>query len=249
MVSGRHPVQKIYKLLLKRFGSQGWWPTTPPRKIHPRYHSRPKTKNLTEREKFEICLGAVLTQNTAWTNVEKALAELHRLDVRTPEKISNLRPVELERIIRSSGYFRQKAKKLKFFSNYLIKNYSGRVKNLFRKPFPDLRRELLDLYGVGPETADSILLYAGGRPVFVVDAYTRRIGKRLGWFKTDDYSAVQSFFETRLRKSAALFNEFHALLVRLGKDHCRTRPLCGGCPLSRDCRTGRKVLKGSVQEG
>lgn len=233
---------RVYRLLYDRFGHQGWWPTTPQGELTPLYHTRPG-RPLTETDMFEICVGAILTQNTAWTNVKKALVELNRHRLLDPRQILNVPFSSLAKMIRSSGYFRQKAKKLRFFSRYLIRNYSGKVGNLLKRPMPALREELLGLYGLGPETADSILLYAGGFPVFVVDAYTRRIGNRVGLFSAESYGEVQKYFEVRLRdfkgkKASLLYNEYHALLVALGKNYCRTRPLCKECPLRRVCRTG-----------
>lgn len=234
---------RIYSLLLKHFHSQGWWPTTPPKKIHPVYHSSPKVKALSESEKFEICIGAILTQNTAWSNVEKALAQLNKNKLMRPEKIARAPFAKLAKIILSSGYFREKTKKLKFFSKYLLKNYAGKVSSLLKKAPEETRAELLSLYGLGPETVDSILLYAGEVPIFVVDAYTRRIGNRVGLFHTDKYHEVQRYFHKAAQKSAAVFNEFHALLVALGKNICRAQPLCEKCPLNKLCALGRKNLR------
>jgi len=231
----------VYRCLLAHFGSQGWWPTTPKGSFSPVYHSKPKVNHLSETEKFEICVGAILTQNTAWTNVQKALLQLNQARLMSPEKIERTPFNKLARLIRSSGYFRQKAKKLKFYSSYLIKNYMGKVSILLKKPLPLLREELLGLYGLGPETVDSIMLYAGGVPTFVVDAYTRRIGNRIGLFHTENYQDVQTYFEHELKKSAALFNQFHALLVALGKNICRTKPDCTHCPLREDCKTGKRA--------
>ena len=236
-------IKQIYRLLLKRFGTQGWWPTTSQGENSPSYHSVPRTAGLCEAEKFEICVGALLTQNTAWTNVEKALFQLNYAKVLTPKKISEISFQKLARLIHSSGYFRQKAKRLKFFAKYLEKRYSGKTGRLLEKPLAEAREELLSLHGMGPETVDSILLYAGGHPVFVVDAYTKRIGQRLGLFKTEKYSEAQSYFHEHLRRSAALYNETHALLVRLGKYFCRPKPLCEKCPLLKICKTGQENIE------
>lgn len=247
---------KIYSLLLNHFGSQGWWPTAPQGKSKPVYHPKPKVKKLTESEQFEVCVGAILTQNTAWSNVEKALIELYRHRLMSPQKILKIPSPKLQQLIHSSGYFRQKTKKLKFFCNYLIKNYSGKVSQMLKKPATVLREELLGLYGMGPETVDSILLYAGGKPVFVVDAYTRRIGNRVGLFRTEDYSEIQHFFHRSLKPSAkmsflpkqesshssvaSIYNDYHALLVALGKNFCRKNPLCEKCPLKKSCNFYRR---------
>lgn len=231
---------KIYRLLLNRFGPQGWWPTTAIGEFAPKYYPDGKAI-LSESEKFEICVGAILTQNTAWSNVTKALTQLHQARLMSPRKIAKVPFAKLAKFIRSSGYFRQKAKKLKILASYLLKNYSGKVNLLFKKPMEEIRGELLELYGMGPETVDSILLYAGEMPIFVVDAYTRRIGNRVGLFQSEDYAKVQSYFEKNLERSVPLFNEYHALLVALGKDFCRTKPLCDSCPLNKICRFARSA--------
>lgn len=233
---------KIYRLLLNHFGSQGWWPTTKEGHIHGTYHDTPRIKNLTEKERFEICIGAILTQNTAWSNVEKALQQLHAQGLVIPQALLRVSFQRLASLIRSSGYFRQKAKRLRVFSNYVVHNYQGKVGTFLKKPLGELRSELLELHGIGPETADSILLYAGTHAIFVVDAYTKRIGERVGLFKTDQYEEIQNYFHTHLRKSTALFNEYHALFVALGKEICRPTPLCEKCPLNKNCELGRKTL-------
>lgn len=182
--------------------------------------------------------------------MEKALIELHSYHFMSAQKILKVPSSKLQQLIRSSGYFRQKTKKLKFFCNYLNKNYSGKVSEMLKKPVNVLREELLGLYGMGPETVDSILLYAGGKPVFVVDAYTRRIGRRVGLFRTEDYSKIQNFFQSGLCHSRAgenpelvsLYNESHALLVALGKNYCRKSPLCEKCPLNRICNFSKKMM-------
>lgn len=237
------PIQ-IYSLLRRHFGPRGWWPTTPAGQNQPVYHSSPRINGLSDAERFEICLGAILTQNTAWTNVEKALCQLSRVRALTPERIASMSFLRLCALVRSSGYFRQKAKKLKIFARYLLRKYGGSAGRLLAKPAEELRVELLRIYGVGPETADSMLLYAGGHAVFVVDAYTRRIGRRIGLFETEDYEKIRSYFERNLERSPELFNEFHALLVALGKDICRPKPRCELCPLRKDCRTGAALLRG-----
>jgi endonuclease-3 related protein len=219
---------------LRHFGPQGWWPTTKPGALRPAYHGRPADA-LTEKEKFEICVGAILTQNTAWTNVEKALENLQRARALAPRTLCRMPVRRLAALIRPSGYYNQKAARLKQFSRYLCDNYSGRLAPLLSQPIGAAREELLSLNGIGPETADSMLLYAGGRQIFVVDAYTRRIGSRLGWFKDEGYEPVQSWFHARLPQETQLYNEYHALLVAVGKDFCRPAPRCGGCPLNEGC--------------
>jgi len=178
-------------------------------------------------------VGAVLTQNTAWTNVETALARLRQEGVRLPRNLLSLSHASLARMVRSSGYFNQKAKKLRS----LAARFAARGA-LGPRGVPT-REGLLAEWGVGPETADSILLYAFQVPVFVVDAYTRRIASRIGLIRgAESYDDIQSVFHSALEPSAALFNEYHALIVEHAKAHCRTRPLCAGCPVTR-CRHGR----------
>jgi endonuclease III related protein len=205
-----------FETLAKTLGPMHWWPARTP---------------------FEVIVGAILTQNTAWQNVERAIANLRRERLLTPRAIERVSPQRLARLIRSSGYFRQKAKKLKAFVRFLRNEYGGSLARMFKTPTLELRERLLDVYGIGRETADSILLYAGGHPIFVVDAYTHRILGRhgLGLPKPNDkpeYEAVRSLFETNLPPDARLYNEFHALLVNVGKNWCRSRePRCSECPL------------------
>ncbi|MDE2314591.1 MAG: hypothetical protein KGL04_10520 [Elusimicrobia bacterium] len=235
------PPARAYRRLYARYGAQGWWPTTPRGAEVPRYHPG-RGAPVSERDRAEICVGAVLAQNTNWSNAEKALGALHSAGVWTLGDVERTAERSLAGLIRSSGYFRQKAKKLKAFARHA----ASRGKTLGRwlsGPLPELRRELLDLWGVGPETADSILLYAGGRPAFVVDAYTRRQAARLGWLRRPDYARTQDYLVRRLPKSVRLYNEFHALVVRLAKEHCRAKPVCGGCPLLDGCRYGSRLRK------
>lgn len=236
-----------YRRLLERYGPQGWWPVTPAGGTRPRYRpgfrSRP-----TEREAGEIAVGAILTQNTAWTNVERALEALHRDGPVDFDRLSRMPLGRLERLIRPSGYFRQKALKLRDFAEVLSAR-GGRLTAWLGRGLAAAREELLSVRGVGPETADSILLYAGGRDAFVVDSYTLRVGARVGWF-----GAKARYAEARSKLGAALaplgrgprgrarvFQEFHALLVQLAKLHCRPAPLCGACPLKGGCRHGARV--------
>ena len=181
-------------------------------------------------------VGALLTQNTSWHNAEQSLVALTRGGHRSAEAISRLELQQLAELIRPSRYFNQKARRLLGVAGYVVAEYSGRVSELLRRPADQLRPELLSLPGIGPETADSILLYAAGYPVFVVDAYTRRIGARLGWFDDDiNYDDLQAFFSRSLPADAPLFAEYHALLVRHAVDHCLTKPLCATCCLRRRC--------------
>jgi len=215
MVRGKqlsNTLKKIYKKLFTAFGPQHWWPGDTP---------------------FEVIVGAILTQNTAWTNVEKAIHNLKKARLLTPRKMHDLSQAELAKYIRPAGYFNIKAKRLKHFLNYLFDNYGGSLNRMFKKRTDALRRELLSVNGIGPETADSILLYAGNHPVFVVDAYTKRIFSRHQIIKADaEYHDVQEIFMKNLPHNIKMFNEYHALIVRIGKDFCRNRkPLCSRCPL------------------
>jgi endonuclease-3 related protein len=180
-----------------------------------------------------VIVGAILTQNTAWTNVERAIANLRREKLLSPEAIETIPLSRLASLIRSSGYFRQKAKTLKAFVRFLRAEYRGSLTKMFRTATGTLREELLGVRGIGPETADCILLYAGKHPVFVVDAYARRILDRHGLLRGNrPYEEVQEFFQRSLPQHASLYNEFHALLVRTGKEHCRARnPRCHQCAL------------------
>ncbi len=204
---------EIYRLLLGRFGPQHWWPG---------------------ETQFEIIAGAILTQNTAWPNVEKAIANLKAADLLTPEKLHNVQTQKLAELIKPAGYFNIKAKRLKNFLTWLFEHYDGRLTNLHSVDTSRLREELLAVKGIGPETADSILLYAFDREIFVVDAYTARIAVRHRLVEPSvDYDRLQQLFQANLPSDVRLFNEFHALLVRLGKEFCRPSPKCSGCPLEK----------------
>lgn len=205
-------VQRFYRLLLERYGPQGWWPVTDPGQRAPTYRTRAK---LSARQRFEVCVGAVLTQNTAWRNVVPALARLQTLGAHSPRRLLALHPARLRAAVRPAGYYNQKARYLRNLARLL----------LALRGAPPSREQLLSVQGVGPETADSILLYAYQRPVFVVDAYTRRIGAALRWFGARaPYRAIQRFFSARLPKRVALFNEYHALLVAHGKRFYSKKP-------------------------
>jgi len=206
------PLRAWFDALHRAWGPQGWWPG---------------------RTRFEIIVGAILTQGVSWTNVEMAISALRRAGLLAPARLLAAPPGVVARCIRPAGYFNQKARKLLEFAAHLRDHHGGRVDRLFREPTDELRRRLLDLPGIGPETADSILLYAGGRPVFVIDAYTRRILARHGAATgLEPYDTLRGGFETALPADPRLFNELHALIVRAGKEHCRRNVLrCSGCPL------------------
>ena len=232
------PPLKVYLHLLKYFGPQGWWPVTKNSSAKPRYFPK-KYKIKRDNEKFEVCVGAILTQNTAWKNVEKALSSLNEHKLLTPEAIFRIDKNKLAQLIKPSGYYNQKAGRLKDFAGYIVKNYSGSVSRMFDKPVDELRRELLAHKGVGPETADSMILYSANKPVFVVDSYTLRFVKRFGWMKKPDYYSTQKYFVEHLPKKLEVFNEYHALIVALGKDYCKKTPVCSKCMLARFCRKGK----------
>lgn len=204
---------EIYQLLFDRFGPQHWWPG---------------------ETQFEIITGAVLTQNTSWANVEKAIANLKSAHLLTPEKLHHLNVSQLAELIRPAGYYNIKAKRLKNFLAWLFQDYNGRLENLENLDTDRLRAELLAVKGIGRETADSILLYAFDRPIFVVDAYTARVAVRHELIGPEaDYEQLRDLFQSNLPQKPQLFNEYHALLVRLGKEFCRPVAKCPGCPLEK----------------
>ncbi len=206
---------EIYNLLLARYGSQHWWPGDTP---------------------FEVIVGAILTQSAAWGNVEKAIANLKKAGVLDPAPLRNLSLDELSRLIYPSGYYNAKALKLKAFVKYLGEVHEDSLESLFSLDISSLRNELLNIHGIGPETADSIILYAARKPIFVIDAYTRRIISRLGLKPArEDYSSYQALFMKNLPADEKLFNEYHALFVRHGKEVCKKKPICSKCCLSEIC--------------
>lgn len=211
----QNTLRDIYGRLYRYFGPRHWWPGETP---------------------FEIITGAILTQNTAWGNVEKAIANLKNENLLSINKLSKLTHKKLAGLIRPSGYYNQKAKKVKNMVAFLKSSYKAKLSNVGDVNTEALREQLLGVNGVGPETADSILLYAFNRPIFVVDAYTKRIFSRLKMIKTsDDYYQVQSLFMDNLTPDVNLFNEYHALIVELGKMICKVRPICSKCVLNKLC--------------
>jgi len=209
---------------------QFWWPVTEKGKTIPEYKKR---DGLTEKQKLEVCFGAILTQNTSWKNAEKAVAELNKNDLIDAKKIILVKKEKLAGIIMPAGYFNQKAGYLKEFCRHLEK-HSFSVNSFFSFS-QDLRKELLSVKGIGKETADSILLYSAGKPFFVVDAYTKRIMQRINGGKEKSYDELQDFFHSGLEKSPELFREFHALFVEHAKHFCRKKPLCSQCFLKKEC--------------
>ncbi len=219
--NAKKTLRRIYRKLLAHFGPLNWWPGDTP---------------------FEITVGAILTQNTNWSNVERAIANLKERKLLTPRALYAVPLKKLAQLIRPSGYFNVKAKRLRAFLEFLMKEYGGSMKRMFRTPLPELREQLLAVNGIGPETADSILLYAGNLPVFVVDAYTKRALSRHGLLDgNEDYETVRRLFEENLPRDVALYNEFHAQFVNLGKHYCKPRPLCDECPIA-----GISMRKGAI---
>ena len=232
-------VLQTYERLLRHYGPQGWWPTTARGGIRPLY--RPGTAGTVPgpRQQWEIVVGSILTQNTAWRNASAALSALIRRRVLSLRRMAALPLPDLAAAIHSAGYFNQKARNLQELAAHLLAASGGRIAPFLSRPATELRAELLARRGVGPETADSILLYAAGRPSFVVDAYTRRIAARLAWVPEDiAYHPLQEHLESRLPQDTTLYNEYHALLVRHAVAHCRARPLCEGCCLRDACPAG-----------
>ena len=253
----RGEIPQYYTALLARYGAQNWWPA---------------------RTRFEVIVGAYLTQNTNWSNVEKALLNLRRARCLSVSAMRELPIGELEQLARPSGYFRQKARNLKVLIAFLDRKYSGSLSRMFAEPTEKLRAELLELNGVGPETADSILLYAGNHPVFVVDAYTRRVLLRHGIInEKTGYQEIRAMIEQAISSSEAgslvaknaisdprhpvsrmsssvrselaqHYNELHALIVRVGNHYCRAKPICEGCPLQTFLKTGCGATAGEALE-
>jgi len=206
-------LRQIYDLAFGYFGPQHWWPG---------------------ETQFEIIVGAILTQNTNWANVEKAITNIKNAELLSPQVLHELDITQLAELIRPAGYFNVKAKRLKSFLDWLFEQYDGRLENLEQLETSRFRDELLSIKGIGPETADSILLYAFGRPVFVVDAYTARIIARHGLIEPlFDYEQLQQLFESNLEPDVQFFNEYHALLVQVGKQFCKPKAKCAGCPLEK----------------
>ena len=215
----QHTLLLIYNLLYAKHGPQHWWPADNP---------------------FEVCVGAILTQSAAWVNVEKAIANLKQADALTPAALRNIATDELAGLLYSCGYYNAKAKKLKAFVEHLAQHYDDDLDKMFDQPIDTLRTELLSIHGVGDETADSIILYAANKPIFVIDAYTRRILNRLGFEQANaGYTDFQAMFIDKLPHQTKLFNEYHALLVNHGKNVCKKIPLCSKCCIEVLCKYTR----------
>ena len=218
----RDLILEVYRRLMAAYGPQGWWPGA--------------------EEPLEVCIGAILAQNTAWRNAERALARLKDAGVMSIAALAALPPDELTELLRPSGTFRSKSLSVQAFVAHVGRRYGGDLARMLARPMGALRKELLAIRGIGPETADDILLYAAGHPSFVIDAYTRRILTRIGVrIHRDTYEAWRAFFMDRLPADVPLFNDYHALLDRLGSRVCLKRvPRCLQCPLQPICATGRE---------
>ncbi len=212
-------IPEAYRILRARNGHLHWWPG---------------------RTRLEVIVGAILTQNTAWSNVEKAIRALKASGLLSIKGLRSASLRHLQQAIRPSGYFRQKARKLRAFTDFLDSEYAGNLTRMGKTPADELRARLLSIWGIGPETADSILLYAFGHPVFVVDAYTRRVAAHHDWAGPRvHYDELQDLFVRHLPRDVDLYNDYHAQMVWVGKHHCRPRPRCEGCPLQPLLPNGR----------
>jgi len=223
-------LMQVYQRLYRRYGPQGWWPGDGP---------------------LDVVIGAILTQSAAWTNVEKALQNLKDAGCWSLEAIDRCAQEDLASIVRPSGYFNAKARKLKAFAHHVCHHYGGRLEAFFNQETVELRSELLSIHGIGPETADDILVYAAGKPSFVIDAYTRRIMERMGLInpgKKASYEECQSRFQESLPADAQLYNEYHALLDQHAKVACTKVPRCPNCCLLDLCLTGRSLYAGPPAE-
>ncbi|NOX71427.1 MAG: endonuclease III domain-containing protein [Candidatus Micrarchaeota archaeon] len=205
---------RIYNKLLSHYGNQNWWPAG---------------------TRFEVIVGAILTQNTNWKNVEKAISNLKNVGKLNINSIVHMKRSELEELIKPSGFYRQKAERLQSFCSFILDNF-GSIESMFKTKPEKLRDIILMQNGIGPETADSILLYAGDLPFFVVDAYTRRLLKRVGIGRLESYEEIRHLFESNLPPDVRIYKEYHALIVELSKGFCKKKPSCNGCPLTDICR-------------
>ena len=214
-------VRQVYDLLYERYGPQGWWPA---------------------KTKLEVVLGAILVQSTAWGNAAKALDAIREAGVLDVAVLARLSEGEIAELVRSSGFYTVKARRVKAFVEHVMEGYGGDLDAMLGQDAAELRRELLGIHGIGEETADCIVLYAAGKPTFVIDEYTRRIVGRVGVGPggRGSYGDYQRLFEEAIPSDAGVFGEFHALLIALGKDVCRKRPLCLGCALNEVCEYGRR---------
>lgn len=232
-MSEKKSIPLIYKTLYKHYGPQGWWP------IIDKNYNVVYRKNffgkLSEDEMFEISIGAILTQNVSWLNAQKSLVNLKREGLLKPEKLLCVNDSKIYTLIRSSGYYKQKTLKIKEFCKFLAR-YNFSIKKMLKNKPNEIREELLKVKGIGRETADSILLYAGYIPFFVVDAYTKRLLERIFSIGIKDYDDIQNLFHENLPQDYRIFNEYHALIVEHSKNIClKNKPICGSCILKNLC--------------
>lgn len=207
----QHKLTQMYQILFEHFGHRRWWPGNSP---------------------FEVCVGAILTQNTSWKNVEKAITNLKNAGSLNVSILHEMCMDELAILIKPAGYYNIKAKRLKNFITHLVERHQGSLDNMFQADVDELRTELLSINGIGKETADCMILYAANKPIFVIDAYTKRVLERHGIVGQDaDYDSMQMIFHRNLKEDVALFNDFHAQFVAVGSRHCRRNAKCEGCPL------------------
>jgi endonuclease III related protein len=230
-----YPIQ-LYTILFNAFGPQQWWPMD-----HTHHHQ------FNTDPRFEVMIGAILTQNTAWTNVEKAIHQLKQQNLLNINQLALADSLLVKQMIKPSGYFNQKTKRLQTLAQYLKEYYNSDLNSFFTQSLPILRKELLSLHGIGPETADSIVLYAAEKPIFVVDAYTKRLCTRIPLpINSQSYDDIQKFFQDHLsthysnHELVQIYNEFHALIVNLGKYYCKPKPNCAHCPVLNHCQFGKK---------
>ena len=211
--------REVYRRLLERYGHQHWWPA---------------------ENGFEVIVGALLMQQTAWRNVHTAIENLRSAGLLSVRALASARVDVVRKHVRVAGLYRTKPSKLRNVCRHLVERSGGDLSKYFDRPTEVVRDDLLAQDGVGPETADSILLYAGGHPVFVIDAYTLRIGRRIGFFDHDEYARAQRYFEQHVPRDLATYREYHALLVAHAKSLCRPKPACGECPVQSLCDFGRR---------
>lgn len=216
-------LKTVYTKLLHVFRPQCWW----------------HADSL-----FEICIGIILVQHATWVNADKAIANLKKANMLKVNVIASAELPILECAIKSAGFYKQKANYLQIFARHVRDHYNGELNNWLQKSLFELRQELLGIKGIGPETADSILLYAANKPIFVIDAYTKRIFYRLGIISNENigYQELQDLIHSKIKQNAHTYNEFHALLIKLGKEFCRKKPLCVKCPLKEECKYYKKRI-------
>jgi endonuclease-3 related protein len=210
-------LQEVYRRLLSRFGPQGWWPA---------------------ETAFEVAVGAILTQKTDWRNAAKAVERLRGAGLLDPEALASTPTERVSSLIRGTGFYREKAERVRRLARFLLERYGGSMERMFEEPLEKIRKELLSLRGIGPETADVILLYAGDKPIFPIDLYTTRMTERLG-LEAKSYGELQRLFMDQLPRDVEVYKEMHALIDLLGRRHCRAKPRCEGCPLREPCRASK----------